>query len=352
MCLFVILAGFLFSIQTGEAVVNTSPSSIKIPRSTQTANRITYNIRSLDGCTAGVSPRGEFISGGYNLGIINSPLSLSLNLILPDEIGIGSVTETVTVPIAVVRRAEQLGLNRFQYQRVFNMTGCPPSTETGLVQIAVTTEAAADFSITRLQLYFENRRAEVTVKKNQPGLKAFIDIRFTGSGLLKGYWEVDGRIVSYVDRHLVSGGSITVESPEIPALPTIDTGTHLVRFVITNPIHSSLPPEAIYFVAAEEFEKRTIQLISPKDRSEENYLPVTFRWEGREEPTMYLVEFFEEEGQKPIFSAYVKRPFYVLPSRVLKKTFLPGKSYLWGIKGFDPDNKDIGQSSVFQFTFK
>jgi hypothetical protein len=83
-----------------------------------------------------------------------------------------------------------------------------------------------------------------------------------------------------------------------------------------------------------------------------DYSPVTFRWEGRDQPTTYLVEFLEEVGQKPIFSAYTKRTYYVLPLPVLKSAFSPAKTYFWRVKGFDQDNKIVGESTEFRFTFK
>jgi len=273
----------------------------------------------------------------------------------------GIVSETLVIPIGVIKRAEQLGIRQFIFRRPFQYANCivtPPPSDPGTLQIALSGEATAEFSINRLQIYFENQRAEITVKRNQPALKAFVDIRYTGSGLLQGYWEVDGRILSHVNRHLVYGRQITLEFPEIPRpkelqyLPTIDAGTHIVRFVITNPVSSVNPPEAIYFVTAEEFTKRPIALIFPKDKSEVDYSPLTFRWEGKEQPITYLIEFLEEVGQKPIFSAYTKRASYLLPLAVLKSLFSSGKTYFWRVKGFDEDNKIIGESSEFKFTFK
>jgi hypothetical protein len=266
------------------------------------------------------------------------------------------VTETLNIPVRVIRKAEELGINRFQYRRQFTFSGvgCSPiPPQNGVAQITLTSEAAAEFRITRLQLYFENQRAEITIKRNQPSLKAFVDIRFVGSGLLQGYWEVDGRVLSHVNRYVVYGRSITLESPEIPALPTFIAGTHLVRFVITNPTQTVSLPEAIYFVTTEEYkEKRFIQLVYPQNNSELDYSPLTFRWEGRDRNVINLVEFLEVVGEKPVFSAYTKRLEYSLPMPVLKDIFSQGKSYLWRVKGFDTENNIVGESIIFRFTFK
>ena len=348
----------LISVQIGEAAVTASPSSITIPRGLQSARTITYSISSSGGCTQVHSNFGRFIApNGFWLGEVNTYISSPLSgPTIPTK---GTINEALIIPVGVIKRAEQLGARQFIFWRSFNyLPGVCEGSETMTILITLTGEATAEFSVNRMQLYFENNRAEITVKKNQPALKAFIDIRYTGSGLLRGYWEVDGRILQYVNRHLVYGRQVTLEFPEIPRpkevqyLPTIDAGTHFVRFVITNPIHTVTPPEAIYFVTAEDYAKRPIALIYPKDKSEVDYSPVTFRWEGKDQPITYLVEFLEEVGQKPIFSAYTKRSSYVLPLPVLKSVFAPGKTYFWRVKGFDVDNKIVGESPEFKFTFK
>jgi hypothetical protein len=341
---------FLITMETTEAAITTSPSSIIIPRGLQATRSITYNFQNIGiNCTQAVSNNGQFISGQTILGDVNTSVSTQLNQ------GSGRATETIIIPVRIIKRAEELNVNRFQYTRVFTYSGagCNTLPENNIVQVTLTTEAGAEFSITRLQLYFENRRAEITVKRNQPSLMGFVDIRFVGSGLLQGYWEVDGRILSYVNRHLVYGQSITLESPEVPALPTFVTGTHVIRFVITNPSMELPIPEAIYFVTAEEFkEKLALQLIYPKDGSEIDYSPINFKWEGKARTGTYLIEFLEQGDEKPLFSAFTKRVNYSLPRSILNSLFSPGRDYFWRVKGFDAENNVVGESPLFRFYFK
>lgn len=346
------LAISLIFIENTGAQITPSPYSITIPRGLQATRRITYSITS-PGCTSAVSNSGTFISGQNILGVVST--TVSTNLTGSANLTTGTATETLIIPIQVIKRAEQLRINTFEFRRQFNLFDPNPcATYNSSVQVTLSSEAASEFSITRLQLYFENKRAEITVKRNQPSLKVYADIRFTGSGLLRGYWEVDGkRFSADVVQHLVYGRSITIESPNIPALPTFVTGTHIVRFIITSPSMQLPIPEAIYFVTAEEFEKKfSIHLISPHDKSEIDYSPPTFKWEGKDQKVIYLIEFLEDGNEKPIFSAYTKRFDYSLPIFVLNNIFTPGKSYSWRVKGFDVDNKIVGESPEFKFTFK
>jgi len=340
-------------VQIAEATITSSPSSFTIPRGLQTTKPVTYNITDNSDlvCNQATSTSGQFISGRNVLGTVNTTISANLTGSPPS----GTATETLIIPVRIIKRAEQMGINTFQYRRVFTYLGCQqaPPTETVSVPITVTTEAGAEFRITRLQLYFENKRAEITVKKNQPSLRTYADIRFTGSGLLQGYWEVDGRRLSNVFKHLLYGRSITIETPDMPPLPTFETGTHRVRFVITNPSQDIPFPEAIYFVTAEEFrEILPITLIFPQDKSEVDYSPLTFGWEGKDHTLTYLIEFLEEGEEKPIFSAYTRNSEYSLPLIVLKSIFTPGRTYLWRVKGFDAENNITGTSSINSFFFK
>jgi hypothetical protein len=265
--------------------------------------------------------------------------------------GTGSVSEALNIPVAIVKRAEALGTTRITYRRTFSN---PNTSVSGQMTLQITTEALAEFQITRLQLYFNNMRAETTIKRNYPSLKAYADIRFTGSGLFQGYWEVDGRILSHIHMHLVYGRSITLETPEIPPLPTFDEGTHRLRLVITNPILDIPVPEAIYFVTAEDYKKAIVhlKLISPEDTAEIDYMPVTFRWEGRDTTVIYLIEFFAGDDEKPMFSAYTRKAEYLIPNPIHKKLFDPAKKYRWKVKGFDTETNIIGESFINGFFFR
>ena len=50
---------------------------------------------------------------------------------------------------------------------------------------------AAGLKIERMSIYFENDRPEITVKRNYP-LRAYVEIEYSGNGLLIGQWEVEG----------------------------------------------------------------------------------------------------------------------------------------------------------------
>jgi hypothetical protein len=213
--------------------------------------------------------------------------------------------------------------------------------------------AAPAFSIDRIALYFENRRPDITVQRNEP-VKVFADIKYTGSGLLRGYWEVDGRILSYVNQHLISGNTLTLQAPATPLIPTFDPGTHVVKFVITNPGKTVPMPSIVYFVAPSDYAGKSIVIktLSPKDKSVIEYASVTFAWEGFQTEASYSIQFYDNpKDEKTLFSMCVLGTSYTLSKDVLKMIFVSDRKYYWKIKGCSADN-DYGESQLVEFTFR
>lgn len=212
---------------------------------------------------------------------------------------------------------------------------------------------APSLSINRIELYFENRRPDITVQRNQT-IKVFADIKYSGSGLLQGYWEVDGRILSYVNQHVISGNTLTIQTPQIPLMPTFDPGTHVVKFVITSPAKTVPLPSIVYFVAPSDYAGKSIVIrtTSPKDKSVIEYAPVTFEWEGFQTDASYSIQFYDSpKEEKPVFSMCVLGSSYTLSEDALKMIFVPERKYYWKIKGCSAQN-DYGESHLAEFTFK
>ncbi|TAN39625.1 MAG: hypothetical protein EPN25_10840 [Nitrospirae bacterium] len=214
--------------------------------------------------------------------------------------------------------------------------------------------AAASFDIRSISLYFENRRPEITIEQGDTNLLAFADMTITGSGLLQGYWEVDGRSLGRVNLPVTSGTVVRLTTPKVPALPTADAGSHILRFVVTNPQTRLQGPSALYFVVPKEVSCsiKTIILTGPADGADLAYAPATFQWEKNSDTTTYLVAFYEKPDSKPLFSAYTKSDSYTLPEQVIKTTFSAGKKYFWKVTGFDKNNHTICENRRQSFTFK
>lgn len=295
---------------------------------------------------------GGIVGQPYNAQLISSggvaPITWSLSEVadtLPAGLGLspnGLITGTPTVYESTTFR-------------VVAVDNCGDGTVAQKdLSINIATPATSELTITRMQLSFDNGRAEITVNRNQPGLRANADIRFDGSGLLKGYWEVDGRLLSQVNQHLTYGKSIRLTSPATPFLPTFVEGSHRVRLVITSPENQIPFPEAIYYVTSEESTAGLVPIRAdePRNHAELVYAPQTFRWEGDTKATVFLIEFFEKGGEDPVAAAYTKGTAYELPESILTESFAAGKAYMWWVKSYDSEGNPVGVSDLSSFLFQ
>jgi len=207
--------------------------------------------------------------------------------------------------------------------------------------------------VRRIELYFDNNRPEITIDKSYQRLKAYAKITFQYAGLLEGYWEVDGRIISRVSEHLTTGNTVILETPEVPPLPTFDPGTHVVKFIVTNPADKTFPlPSMLYFVTAQGSTnpQTALKLLSPVDKAFLKYGPPIFSWEKLGAKATYTVQFYRDPASTPFFSALTTDTSYTLPYAVLRDVFKPGVKYYWRVKG--GEDRVEGESPLREFRFR
>lgn len=116
----------------------------------------------------------------------------------------------------------------------FTATGAPQSADRTFTLPYLDTGVTGSLRIKRLQVLFENNRPEITIEKNQSPPRVSARLSFIGSGLLQGYWAVDGAIHSRIHQTLISGANMVLPLPTVPPLPTYQTGGHLITLVITE----------------------------------------------------------------------------------------------------------------------
>lgn len=231
-------------------------------------------------------------------------------------------------------------------------TGAPQSADRTFTLSYLDTGVTGSLRIKQLQVHFNNNRPEITVEKNQSPPRVSAHLSYVGSGLLQGYWTVDGAIHSRIHQTLISGANTVLALPTVPPLPTYQTGGHLITLVITEPVLGTIP-KAIYYVTEKEKKALVpIRIISPADRLDVDFSPLSFTWHLQKETNVYLVEFLEPEGQEPIFSAYTRATRYTIPSHSLKMYFSAGGTYLWRIKGISQDNDITNESTIHRFNFR
>lgn len=210
----------------------------------------------------------------------------------------------------------------------------------------------SDFNIKRMELKFKNNQSKITMNRNEKTPELYVKLKFSGSGFLKGYWEVDGLRKNYVFKHLAIGPTHIIKYPKIPSLPTYTPGTHRVRFIITQPALNITFPTALYFVTnKEDISRNPIKLLFPENRDKLAYEPIVFQWETIDKAPLYLLSLLTEDKKEKAFSAFTRQGRYELKPKILKSRLKPETQYLWQVTGFNDQDKIVAQSRQRSFSF-
>lgn len=345
-----IFALTVFPVLEARAAVAVVPSQVTVMPGPVNSFTIQYRFSGLQNRDASPYDGPEESFSGEFLGPTRSVLgTVSTAVIASIVAGTGSATETLTVPASVIDTAIRLGIRQVTFERTF--VGATNSPTTQVAVAIASSEAVGPLRILRTELYFGNRRGETTVNRNQRGLKAFADIRYGGTGVLTGFWEVDGRRILDVNRQLTFGTNVTLSTPDIPDLPTFDTGVHFVRLVLTNPPPAGPLPQLLYYVTAAK-ELRSIRIAVQEGAAGSGASAThSFSWEKPAGMDLFFLEFSDEAGGKPIFSAFTKEASYKLPEKGLEGIFTPGKKYFWRVKGYDSSDDQVGVSEPAPFLY-
>jgi len=223
-----------------------------------------------------------------------------------------------------------------------------------LMLICIDSGRAAVFSLKRIELYFDitQKQNEVMVERNHKGLRAYTDIYYNGSGILNGYWEVDGLIIERVSRLVPPGGKVTLATPGVPNLPTFDPGYHIVKFIVTNPATSFEFPEMVYWVkGTTEPGRQVLTLLQPQNGMT---IPpdFLFTWKTMDEASVYLISFARTKDKKICYSALTRNTSYRIPPSVLADYLCSSGKYYWSVKGFDKKSNVIAGSGFQSFYLK
>lgn len=331
-----------FTVGSGEATIRVLPPKQQVSRQGIVSKVVTYEYVGTAVQDRLYSSRGEFRVGGSIAGYVNKGLTLNVRN------GKARSSESVRVPTSVIRRAEQINSTQIVYNRYFqskSVLGRATCT-------FILTAGGGDFRLTRMRLFFDNNRPRILVARSSRDLHASVEINYTGTGLFKGFWEVDGRIIQRVQKNIRFGKTITLTTPNVPPLPTYAEGSHRIRFVVTSPQQQIPFPVAFYDVVEKEKSSRSvITLLAPGNREALVLLDLQFSWQQRVKSATYLISFFDTQSKddEPLFSAYTKESSYSLPAQMKEKNFQVGGRYEWMVLGFSDDGKIISGSGLNSF---
>jgi len=301
--------------------------------------------------------------------------------------GSGILSETAQIPRSVIQamnRARDVNGNPLSaFVLLRNFTDDNFSVVSAMVNLYLTGGSAASLlQIDRLALTFDDLSTVRLIPKDE-SLHALLDVEFSGSGQLRGVWELATPTstmgepiysnLRLVRQALVGNQTIQLTSPD---LPTSQEGVYLLRFRVTEPETGFEPVTVRYLVTASAALERppiNVNLRSPGNGaliSEET----RFAWNGVEETKAWQLEIYERQQtfaldqlpdlggtpQESRKTSEVEGPpvtGMMLPgemreislSKLVRGHLKAGQGYWWRVRAIGNDGSVIGESPLVAF---
>lgn len=289
-----------------------------------------------------------------------------------------SYSESFQVSGAQVQAWLDAGLNAIVIRRHFTTVGSRVGSGVNAdVTLRLTSSGLRStrelnlFAVQRMQLSFENQTNLIVVGPAE-ALKAFLDVNYSGSGVLEGTWQVaepgstEGlplyRTLRLMKQTLNSAQQARIQSP---ALPTDRPGKYLLRFCLVD--RSETPAggndfncpdpnrvvEAAYQVLAKS-KFAVVKIDISPDKGDLN--PSSeLSWTAVAGTVVYQLQVFRQLGQQPpVFVTGMllpQHPQQTTFSKPVTEKLTAGKAYQWRINALNPQGQVIGQSPFVSFIY-
>lgn len=407
-----ILAGFLFlllmAVSSSAQQIGVNPTGVNVNAHGATSAFLTYgpvkNYVPAEACWA-----GELISAAPAIGLKPDPSTIFGCLPARYDRSTfnqtSAFTDVMSIPPSVALRAYQAAVegaeSRFFYVRRFISTTGGPDQFVAVTCRLTGGGARSPFSLTDVKLSFDPDTPVLLVKGGEPIPKIKADITYTGTGTLKGRWEVvlpgeeppsdtdllteatlpierrsSQRRYTQLSRFnvfLPPTGRYTLSGPEQPRMPSKVAGPYLILLrveasddreadsdlsaVDAGPgvVHSGavagfpLPVLRYYVGSGASPPGGVVTLLSPAE--EQNHpldVPVDFKWTEAKGAALYKLELATSTGEI-VLSALVPSgsASYRAPSWL--RDVVTNRQLQWRIVALDEKGASIGETSWRSF---
>ena len=315
---------------------------------------------------------GALSAGGQ---LVNAVTGVPLAAI-PTTIGVGAGAGPFAFPETINLSAAQLaawrgqGIRLIGYRRTFVAPASPAQSGQFLIDLRGASledarePAAGALTLQRLDLEFSDGR-RLAVVESGATLRARVSIAYSGSGTLRGRWEIADpgslaqpfyRVLALVREPLGGGQLFTLETA---ALPTQTTGRYALRFCVDQTVQVPDPCAGDATAVQGSYEvvpgdaAAAIRGISPASGALGAHTP--FAWPQVSGTTTYQLQIFEKlpgPDSEPSFvtGMLVPAETTALPlSALVRRKLKAGHAYLWRITAHDADGRLIARSEFASF---
>lgn len=140
------------------------------------------------------------------------------------------------------------------------------------------------------EIRLDNGKYYKVVPKNSKNIRAMLRMKMRGTGIVSGYWLVDGHPFEFFNEVAYQGQIKEIHTRQVPGLPVIDPGIHTITLRLTRPAEIPVTfPILKYFVLPHE---NILKTLTPPDGfiAKEKEIP-EFSWEEPKGASKYQIVF-------------------------------------------------------------
>jgi hypothetical protein len=316
--------------------------------------------------TGALSTAGEFFDAVT--GVRLSALPTSVGTLT----GAGPLlyNETIVVAAAQVAQWRAQGIRLVGYRRTFTSRDPPPQSAQLLIDLqgggleGAREATSGELRVLRLELAFAGGERIAIVERGAT-LTARVVIGYSGSGILRGRWEIAEpagageplfRVLAQVREPMSGEQSRTIESA---ALPTEISGRYVLRFCAAVDERTPVACEAsdtavqtLYEVTAHDA-LPVLRGIGPDNRMVD--AATLFHWPAVNDVTTYQLQIFRAAEPEPVFVAGMLLDSSVTRTALSDATrgrLGAGQRYLWRITAHDRDGQLLARSDAASFIYQ
>lgn len=336
--------------------VRCHPDAFAVEEEKLTSSTIAY-LFSIDGSQSLTltSSEGLFQVRQTVIGRIREPLTAILDQ------SSGKAVEKLTIPASIYQAVKKYNSQQITYTREFRGVG---STVTVKASVTITLAAQPALSIQSMDVFFtedkgqsqlkRKRNTRVTLTKGQTSPLLYAQVHLNRPGVIKAYWQINGKPVSGPVSDKTANKVLTVAYPHQRApLNKLPAGQHIIQYVIQSPKTSLASPKALLVVRSNNTVKTTatVQLNAPQNDSTLDYQGLTFRWAGSNTVTQYRLEISSAQDAKVLFTTTTQQSMFHLNGAQVKNHLAAGTVYRWRVLGLNNQKQVVAQSPSGQFQF-
>ncbi len=241
-----------------------------------------------------------------------------------------------------------------QYRRPGTFT-ISARDENGASQVQITTPVTIqgiDDQVTLqiAEVRLDNGKYYKVVPKNSKHIQAVLRMKMRGTGLISGYWIVDGHPYEFFNELVKQGEVKEIYTRRIPGLPVTDAGLHTITVKLTRPAEIPVTfPVLKYFVLTYE---NILEVVTPQDGfiAKEDAIP-SFSWKEPKGASKYQVAFSNylypllSENDGVIWND-VDTPLTFTPGPNTWQTITRNEWTYWKVRALDTFNNVVAESDV------